>query len=93
MAYEEIRHSKSLLLECCFGAKHSINFFHSHSCLFDSFPIVYLLSQLQEKVEQEFLGKQTEHIKKLADVIRRLELYEEADYPLGEYVTDLHLDS
>ncbi|PVD29605.1 hypothetical protein C0Q70_08860 [Pomacea canaliculata] len=48
---------------------------------------------LQEKVEQEFLGKQTEHIKKLADVIRRLELYEEADYPLGEYVTDLHLDS
>lgn len=46
---------------------------------------------LSHVIEDSFLTKQTQRIKKLADVINRLRQYPEQDYPLGEYVIDLEM--
>ncbi|KAK7482012.1 hypothetical protein BaRGS_00026704 [Batillaria attramentaria] len=48
---------------------------------------------LLHTIEDEFLGEQTRRVKKLGDLITRLKLYPEQDYPLGEYVMDLEMSS
>ncbi|KAL8567916.1 hypothetical protein ACOMHN_059038 [Nucella lapillus] len=46
---------------------------------------------LRHMVEDSFLTQQIDRIKKLADVITKLRLYSEQDYPLGEYTIDLEM--
>lgn len=52
---------------------------------------LYKDAHLRHVVEDSFVTHQTERIKKLADLINRLTLYSEQDYPLGEYVMDLDM--